>query len=273
MTNAEWYNYIEVVCDADNNGATVYLDKCAFNSAGHDLTNIYLDSANDDLAVNQLATDGACYGTLDYSSDGMRYKFDVNAGQCGANNTGNGVVATLYAYNGTYSEGVYSVPMMKIDIDCTDPSGDGYTYTDHNNTPETIVETYEPPNNLAIMNTISENVIMQFQRPLSTQAGVALPDYYHLKFNVSRTDTNWSLMTDNCWIANSPDANDTHVYEVFQDSCPGVSTIVYQANRDGESYTSWAIRTSDFAQPAGRYWLHCQLSWCDSSSVSCVTTC
>ena len=139
---------------------------------------------------------------------------------------------------------------------------------------QTIVETFEPPNTLAIRNTLSESVTMQFQRPLSTQPGVDLPDYYYLKLNVSRTNTDWSLMTDNCWIANSPDAEDpNHVYDVFTNTCPGASTIVDQANRDGESYTSWSIRTSDFAQPTGKYWLHCQLSWCDSSNVSCVPVC
>jgi len=176
-------------------------------------------------------------------------------------------------FSGVYSENVYNLPMMNFNIECEAGSGVVVDHFDHSNMPETIVETFEPPNHLSIRNTVSEDVSMEFQRPLSTQNSVTLPDYFYLKFNVTRTNDDWSLMTDNCWVANSPDAEDVHVYEVFENTCPGASTIVYNANRDGESYTSWAIRTSDFAEPAGRYWLHCQLSWCDSSSTSCVTGC
>lgn len=249
------------------------MDKCAFNSAGHDLTNIYLDSNDGDLAVNQLAADSNCYGVVDYSNNGMRYEFNSVAGQCGAVQNGTEFTASLFMFSGSYAEGVYSLPMMNFNMTCDSGVLNNINYFDQSNMPQTIVETFEPPNNLVIRNTISQDVKMNFQRPLSTQLAVDLPDYYYLKFNVSRTNDDWSLMTDNCWIANSPDAADVHVYEVFVDTCPEASTIVYNANRDGESDTSWAIRTSDFAQPASRYWLHCELSWCDSSSTSCVTTC
>lgn len=107
QTITDWSAEVDVICNADGSGATVYLDKCAFNSAGHDLTNIYLDSRTGDLAVNQLADDSPCYGVIDYSNEGMRYKFNVVPGTCGSVQNGTSLTASLFMFSGAYSENVY----------------------------------------------------------------------------------------------------------------------------------------------------------------------